>query len=438
MRFWQRTAPRGAGRRGSVLLLTALGIGILMMLCGVSRNAGAQVIFSSETGHYYEALAGSLTWSAARDAARARTYLGRIGHLVTINSAAEQSFVTAAFPTAVSQHYWLGGYQDKSASDFSEPAGGWRWITGEPFRYTAWDSDEPNNNNSAGGSEDFLVFASDGRWNDAATATGVAAGYIVEYEYPNFPFDISGDGLADIVLQNSVTNQVSFWYMNGTAYVGGAFASLVPDAGYVLRGTADFNGDGHPDLIFQNTSTNKLAIWYMDGPAVIGADAISAVPAANYPLVAVGDFNGDGRPDLVFQNSSTGQIAFWYLNGATLIGYESLVAVPVSGYRVVGTGDFNGDGRTDLVFQNSSTGAVVFWYMNGAQFQSGSFASVAPLASFKVVGVSDYNNDGHPDLLFQNSANGQAALWYMNGPTKIGGDLINVAPGSNNVIVGPH
>ncbi len=249
---------------------------------------------------------------------------------------------------------------------------------------------------------------------------------------------VSTPGFADILFQNSLTNQVFFWAMQGIVRAGAAPASAIPNAGYALRGSGDFNGDGSPDLVYQNTTTGQVVIWYMLGTTLIGGQSVTNVPASGYQIVGVGDFNGDSKPDLVFQNTTTGQIAIWYMSGAGLIGFESTHSLPAGGYRVVGVGDFNGDGQADLVFQNSSSGAIVFWYMNGAQFQSGAFASTIPYPNFKVVGVNDYNNDGLPDLLFQNTATGQVAIWYMNGPVLIGGGAVNASPRANDVAVGPR
>ncbi|MCW3095762.1 MAG: hypothetical protein JWL77_1380 [Chthonomonadaceae bacterium] len=436
MRQWESLFGGVRVRSGRTpFVLCILG---LAMLLGGTRQAHAQVVFFSGTGHYYEAVQASVTWPQARDAAATRTYLGRTGHLVTITSAAEQAFVTGSFPVAIPNGYWIGAYQDKTATDFSEPAGGFRWVTGEPWQYTAWNSGEPNNNGGFGPSEDFVIFASEGRWNDQGTATSVGTGYIVEYDFPKPSFDVNGDGFADIVLQNGLTNQIAFWYMNGANYTGGAVAATIPTAGYALRGTGDFNGDGRPDLVFQNTTTGQIAIWFMNGATVIGAQSLVNVPAAGYKLAGIGDFNVDGSPDLVFQNTNTGQIAIWYMSGTALIGFESTRQVPLAAYKIVGIGDFNGDGQADLVFQNNSTGAIVFWYMNGAQFQSGAFATSVPYANFKVVGVNDYNNDGQSDILFQNSVTGQIAIWYMNGSTLVGGGAVGPIPFSNYVVVGPH
>lgn len=92
-------------------------------------------------GHYYEFVEMTLSWDEAVAEAESRTFMGVFGHLATIRSAGEQDFVFEQFvaPNPGSTP-WLGGYQEEGAP---EPDGGWRWITGEPFDFTAWGSAEP-------------------------------------------------------------------------------------------------------------------------------------------------------------------------------------------------------------------------------------------------------------------------------------------------------
>ncbi|MFM8818884.1 MAG: hypothetical protein ACKOHI_13640, partial [Phycisphaerales bacterium] len=48
---------------------------------------------------------------------------------------------------------WLGGSQDRNAPDYAEPAGGWRWVSGEPWAWPDWIYGQPDD---GCGGEDFL------------------------------------------------------------------------------------------------------------------------------------------------------------------------------------------------------------------------------------------------------------------------------------------
>ncbi len=152
--------------------------------------------------HRYQAFQrpAGVTWAQANDVAIA---LG--GHLATLTSAAENAFAYSlvggnqAFWAAQANNAdqlgpWLGGTQ---APGSSEPAGGWGWVTGEPFAYSNWAFGEPNNVN--GGTEDRLQFFGSGvpaanTWNDYPAAF-TARGFIVEF--PPCPADFNGDGFVD-------------------------------------------------------------------------------------------------------------------------------------------------------------------------------------------------------------------------------------------------
>ena len=115
-------------------------------------------------GHWYQPTNNSfVNFAAAQSYAQAQG-----GHLVTLTTAAENTFAA----NLSLGEYLLGGFQDITASDYNEPNGGWRWITGEPWNFTAWNSpsNEPNNGNG-GSSEQYLLWWREGipandRWND--------------------------------------------------------------------------------------------------------------------------------------------------------------------------------------------------------------------------------------------------------------------------------
>src|SRR5205085_2049399 len=143
---------------------------------------GAPPVYNPANGHWYQEVHGpTLTWAQARDAAAALAYAGLPGHLASITSSDELKFILNNLPDSqAGSTHWIGGYQDRGAPDYSEPSGGWRWLTGEKWDYTNWNRGEPNN---YAGVEDFLQWLPSGIWNDLS-AQATITGYLVEYEPP--------------------------------------------------------------------------------------------------------------------------------------------------------------------------------------------------------------------------------------------------------------
>ncbi len=92
----------------------------------------------------------SQSWTNAQS-----TCSGLGGHLVTINSAAENNFILSIHsPT----RQWIG-FTDQDVE------GDWQWVTGEPVTYTNWNT--PNEPNNSGGIEHYgEMSGSTGEWND--------------------------------------------------------------------------------------------------------------------------------------------------------------------------------------------------------------------------------------------------------------------------------
>ena len=110
-----------------------------------TANAAAFVqwpVASGGNGHFYAVTDSALTWTAAESVAIS---LG--GHLVSITSAAEQTFITTTFLNGAFDFrpLWIG------LTDLAPNGGGagsriyTRWTTGENVVYTNWNNAEPNN-----------------------------------------------------------------------------------------------------------------------------------------------------------------------------------------------------------------------------------------------------------------------------------------------------
>ena len=123
------------------------------------------------TGHYFEVYAiDGVSWDFANTCANASTYQGVQGHLATITSSGENTYVDQLRHDALGQglvqpQTWVGGIQGTD---------GWRWVNEEgPFpavndsvAYANWAPGEPNN---SGGVESHLTmgrFDSGGPWVD--------------------------------------------------------------------------------------------------------------------------------------------------------------------------------------------------------------------------------------------------------------------------------
>ena len=160
----------------------------ILLVCGfvtlVEAAPTQWSVADGGNGHYYDVInvPGGIDWNSAKQAAENLTLMGLNGwHLATITSATETSFIYSLCTSAGADSYVLvGGYQDLLASDYSEPGGGWRWITGETWSYTNWHSTEPNNGHENGEHKLALKPPTYGyQWNDLSD-DHVYYWYIVE------------------------------------------------------------------------------------------------------------------------------------------------------------------------------------------------------------------------------------------------------------------
>ena len=159
----------------------AIGVAVLAVTGSVCAQAVQWTEAEGGNGHWYAE--GELVgcWT---DAVAAAETLG--GHLPCIGSAGENDF----FAGVVSGYTWLGLFQDLDSPDFSEPDGGWTWITGEPFTFVNWGAGEPND--GVGEADDWGEFWPDShQWNDLENCTG---GRRIAIEWSA---DCNGDGIVD-------------------------------------------------------------------------------------------------------------------------------------------------------------------------------------------------------------------------------------------------
>ncbi len=117
-----------------------------------------------EKGNSYSIVRGSYNWNAANADAKKRG-----GHLATVTSWGEWKTICnipeytkewEAIPLDGGVYawgkvsFWLGGYQDPKGK---EPDGGWKWVTGEPWGFDAWNFyGEPSDGKGGAPNEEHL------------------------------------------------------------------------------------------------------------------------------------------------------------------------------------------------------------------------------------------------------------------------------------------
>ena len=154
----------------------------------VSRAALVQwSVSEGGNGHWYELVmdGAAVQWQVAEDYA-----VGKGGHLVTINSAEEETWLRNTF--GGSTQFWIG-FNDLQTE------GTWVWSSGEPVTYTHWHPGQPDNS----GDEDCAIlnwYIYNGAWNDWDPTLHEIQG-IAEYNAVPIPGAVwlFGSGLAGLV-----------------------------------------------------------------------------------------------------------------------------------------------------------------------------------------------------------------------------------------------
>jgi hypothetical protein len=226
--------------------------------------------------------------------------------------------------------------------------------------------------------------------------------------------DFNGDGVADLIWENSSTGEHAIWFFQNGAAAGTTYLPMVP-AGWRIVAVGDLNGDGFTDLIWES-DTGEHAIWFMKNSEVINSTYLSLVPPG-WHVVGAGRVNGGGSAGLIWENTKTGERAIWYFQDGAVSATVPLPSVPVE-WHIAGVGDFNGDGTDDLVWENASTGERAIWFMksgsNGLppQLSYGVYLPPVP-AGWHIAGTGDFDGDGMADLVWENSSTGEHAIWFL-------------------------
>ena len=235
-------------------------VGIAATVAGAQSGAVQWKVEDGGNGHWYAQIAlNGRTWTDMKNICEAQG-----GHLATDTSAAEHTIIVGVM--AGSQAL-LGGWQDHTDAQYSEPAGGWKWVTGEAMSWTAWVPTEPNNYWSWG--EDVMGAWSSGAWVDLADRPDM--GFPVEFAIIEWSADCNNDNIVDYgqchngTLADYNTNNIPDCCERGEACVVG---------NYPVQWQSSDSGNGH---------------WYRFNPTHVNWEVTrSAAMAAGGNLACIG------------------------------------------------------------------------------------------------------------------------------------------------------
>jgi hypothetical protein len=197
------SATRGAPRSNTLHFMTqganemhrnqflAAIAGVGVVAAGAAAQDAVQWrVEDGGNGHWYLRIPrNGLNWVDCRPIA---ANMG--GYLATMTSSAETNFLVGNVLNG--EPAVIGGIQNTAAPNFTEPGGGWEWITGEAWAYENWhpccgDRPEPNNW-SIYGAENWLTTYADGTWNDGPYNVWWTTTMLIEWSA-----DCNSDGIVD-------------------------------------------------------------------------------------------------------------------------------------------------------------------------------------------------------------------------------------------------
>ncbi|MDP3997793.1 MAG: lectin-like protein [Candidatus Andersenbacteria bacterium] len=162
-------------------------LGVLLSVDVAQAQYIGRIAENPVTGHTYYSIRDADGWSGVYWPVADYYARNLGGHLATINDAAENAWITRAFPGE--PYLWIG------LNDV-EQEGRFAWSSGQSVTYTNWAPGEPNN---YGGNEDYVRMrnytGAQSKWNDLGLTT---------QDDPNWPIW----GLVEVPTQPSNTRVI--------------------------------------------------------------------------------------------------------------------------------------------------------------------------------------------------------------------------------------
>jgi hypothetical protein len=241
--------------------------------------------------------------------------------------------------------------------------------------------------------------------------------------------DVDGDGVADLIVANSRSDDVSVLLGNESGAFAEAAGSPIAIGGWASQAlAADLDGDTNIDLVVANRDDDNVSVLLGDGSGDFAAAPGSPIAiGSGNPFdrkrpsdLALVDLNNDGEIDVATANANSDDISVLLGDGSG--GFSEApdspfpVAADGGSTRSIDFGDFNNDGNIDLGASATRDGQFSILLGDGV----GGFAATAEspyiISGFlQSLNVSDLDSDGLVDVLGVDSAFSRLSILYGNG-----------------------
>ena len=232
--------------------------------------------------------------------------------------------------------------------------------------------------------------------------------------------DMDRDGFVDLIVANSLSDDVSLLLGNGDGTFK-TYDRIPVGNGPRWAAVSDVNHDGFQDVVTANRDSNDLTVLLGGRHGRLRHH--STIPAPDGPYqVRLADMDGDRRSDIVVPSYYDESVSILRGRGD---GHFDLTSTSKTEGRAIAAevADLNGDAVLDLVVANLDTKMAVF--LGNGDGGLGAPTLYAALRSPRALAVDDMDGDGMMDIVVAGSKSNQVYIMRAIGDGKFGPGVIS-------------
>jgi hypothetical protein len=209
--------------------------------------------------------------------------------------------------------------------------------------------------------------------------------------------DMNGDGLADLLVAEPESGQISLYLQekDGSLAAPKAFPTL---AGISDLAVADWEGDGRPELFMLSADEKQVGVARLDDKGRLPFPTL--IPFAGKPLVlAVGRLSPTSKPVLAVIVDDNGRRALITRSADGTTRRQALSESFTSNPTTLAFHDVDQDGLNDLIILTPYEKVKVLRQVPGKDFEEIDVAPPGGTLEQPWLATADIDGDGKPELL---------------------------------------